>query len=687
MASHYGKERSKYGTLTGSLITWPVELTAPNNPNNPDSVASLPAGYLRCDGQKYSALDYPELAEICGTGAQAKFARLDENGDTIGTIGADEFVVPDLGSKYPRPSPSDSGSFNNIIEETANGTFIKRSGIGMQASSNVGSVAQVTYTGNFIVPSQTIPLKGKPSWTWGNDKYTDTEAVDNAGIHPHMHFSTTTRVRIQARSANTGGVITLPDINYDISGSEVTNTFNGTAIVGFGNGTGEVGGFLSPGVGSGYVAFGTSGTSPFSSLQNPRVWTVTVPFAQYTLISITSIMGNDSNGGERVNNIGEGIYITWPDGTTEPSPILPSRQDSGLTTSSYDSQYANWVPNTYPIPAQFLDGSYSTGDSFTVTFTQLVRSIGGGGADSTDPNTVGVGGEQQADVWAGGVENPPTGAPGPHPNGYDMSGIVLIGFSGGFIEDTNLTFDGNDQPGGRSYFQTASTIPVSEWLDATDGGQGPGSNQPACWAIASGGKSGTPNTSQSFLIGTQYTVYYNFCDNGCSLANLRCYCLLGDEVQYDLQNNYFGFDGTEYANYFSFFTGGCQYAGSGAAWNTSGKAPVTYQAGKQGVPYDWAGLPLADVVPINSNITEQESYPQATNMFTEVDENDVDGDPTQHNHKIIVDRGDHSFKYVTDTFLLSPEALNTTVALTPSTVASIDSASAPFVVMEYLIKT
>ncbi len=41
MAAHYGKERSKYGTLTGSVITWPVEVLSPNDPNNPDAVAKL----------------------------------------------------------------------------------------------------------------------------------------------------------------------------------------------------------------------------------------------------------------------------------------------------------------------------------------------------------------------------------------------------------------------------------------------------------------------------------------------------------------------------------------------------------------------------------------------------------------------------------------------------------------------
>ena len=132
--------------------------------------------------------------------------------------------------------------------------------------------------------------------------------------------------------------------------------------------------------------------------------------------------------------------------------------------------------------------------------------------------------------------------------------LFLLDLVVDFIEDTSLTFDGNQQPAGRSYFQTASTIPIDDWLDATDGGQGPGSNQPACWAIASGGKAGTPNTTQNFLLFTQYTVYFNFCDSGCSLSNLRCYCLLGDQVTYDLGQDYFGFEGTKYGNWYSFLS-------------------------------------------------------------------------------------------------------------------------------------
>ncbi len=99
MAAHYTRERSKYGTLTGSIIVWPVEFIAPSNPNNPDSISALPAGYLRCNGAKYNAKDYPNLASICGTGTDCKFQRFDENDDPIVELGEDEFLVPDLGSK------------------------------------------------------------------------------------------------------------------------------------------------------------------------------------------------------------------------------------------------------------------------------------------------------------------------------------------------------------------------------------------------------------------------------------------------------------------------------------------------------------------------------------------------------------------------------------------------------------
>jgi hypothetical protein len=470
MATHYTKERSKYGTLTGSIIIWPVEIPAPNNPQNPDVKNILPAGYLRCDGGKYNASQYPDLAAIIGTGTNCKFVRKDQNGDPLTQLTDEEFVVPDLGSKYPRPVPgADAGTYNNILTETQSGTFIRRSGIGVEATSNVGQVAQVTYTGKFIIPPQTISLKGKPAYTWGNNGYTDSESVDSLAIHPHMHFSTTNRVRIKPRNAPASG--------QDL-------------------------------------AFGT-------------------------------------------NN-----------------------------------------------------------------------------------------------------------------------------------------------------FQNASTIDINDWLNATKYNEGglsnssPGSNQPACWAIASGTKANTPDDINivplppPLLLGSQVITYNNFCRSGCELSNLRCYCLLNNSVSYDLANDWFGFPGTRIKQYVDsligcvpdLFNGGAD----GFGWNTSGTAPATYTSGASQVPNDWKGTSLADVLPLNSNLTETSSYPQANNIVTEVQElNYTDGvdDPTIHNHKILLTRSGHNYKIVTDTFLLEPDALNTTISLFPETEASLDAVTSPFIVLEYLIKT
>ena len=70
------KEKSKYGSGVGTIICWPVELSA-SSPNNEDNIRKLPAGYLKCDGTVYKAEEYPQLAEILGVGAASKFARRD----------------------------------------------------------------------------------------------------------------------------------------------------------------------------------------------------------------------------------------------------------------------------------------------------------------------------------------------------------------------------------------------------------------------------------------------------------------------------------------------------------------------------------------------------------------------------------------------------------------------------------
>lgn len=668
MAVHYTRERSKYGTLSGSIIIWPVEVASASNPNNEENKSVLPAGYLRCDGSKYNASDYPNLAEICGTGPNCKFLKFDENDEPLITLGENEFVVPDLGSKYPRPvSGGDAGTFNNILTENQNGNFVKRSGIGITATSNVGTIAEVTYSGKFIVPGQVIPLKGKPSWTWGTDGYTDSEAVDAAQIHPHMHFTSTSRVRIKPKSAATGGVIPLDDILINADSGSLNSSYNGTSFVGYGSGTGEYGGFTSPGFGNGYVAFGGSS----GGFQQTREWTLTLTNTGYSLLAVTSISGNDSNGGERPNNFGEGIYVIWPDGTTSASPLLPARQESGLSTSQFDSQYTSWLTQTLPVPDAYKSGT------FTLKFRQVVQATGGDGAQTGSFD----GSEQQVEPYV--------------PNAYDMYGIARVGFSGGYTEDTSLTGGENDLPAGINYFRTASTIDVEAWLNATKAtnpnNNQPGSGQPACWAIASGSLAGTQKSSQQLLspipvIINQVTQRWGWCDSGCSLNSLRCYCLLKDSVSYALQNDWFGITGTRYSNSLDSL-GLCTPLSDGVPFNTTASAPPTYTTGKPSVPVDWKGISLSDVLPLSSNFKNTNTSPQAKNVVSETEEVDITGDPTIHNHKITVVRETHNFEIVTDPFLIEPDNLNTTLLLSPSTAASIDSATSPFIVLEYLIKT
>ena len=122
------REKSKYGSGVGTIICWPVELTS-SNPNNEDNIRKLPAGYLKCDGKVYKAEEYPQLAEILGVGLASKFARRDILDQFIDTVDEDEFVVPDLGSKFLKPTTGGSaGLYINIVKNDQSGQERRRSG-------------------------------------------------------------------------------------------------------------------------------------------------------------------------------------------------------------------------------------------------------------------------------------------------------------------------------------------------------------------------------------------------------------------------------------------------------------------------------------------------------------------------------------------------------------------------------
>ena len=203
MATIYSKERSKYGNITGQIIIWPVEVNG--EIESASMKRDLPAGYLRCDGTVYNAEDFPQLAAICGTGTGGKYVRKNLANEPLQTLSDEQFVVPDLGSKYPLPTGSKGGGgqYINVRVTTEQGVEKSRSGIGIDADdiAGINGVIDVQYTGNFVIPSHDIPMRGRPSYTVGTEsgKRTEVEAVDNSALHGHAHFHQGTRSRLKAR--------------------------------------------------------------------------------------------------------------------------------------------------------------------------------------------------------------------------------------------------------------------------------------------------------------------------------------------------------------------------------------------------------------------------------------------------------------------------------------------------------
>ena len=195
MATFYARERAKYGNLTGQIIIWPVQYDG--TPDDGGNAINLPAGYLKCDGSRYFAEDYPRLAAILGTGENSKYVRKNIDGTNRDQITETQFVVPDLGSKYPEPtSGANAGVYNNIRLPNALGTEISRSGIGIESVSAIGQDVRITYSGQISVPSQEIPIRGRPSYTYaGASHYTDEEGVEENALHPHTHFHSAVRAR------------------------------------------------------------------------------------------------------------------------------------------------------------------------------------------------------------------------------------------------------------------------------------------------------------------------------------------------------------------------------------------------------------------------------------------------------------------------------------------------------------
>tara|TARA_B100001996_G_scaffold75428_1_gene55698 strand:+ start:85 stop:594 length:510 start_codon:yes stop_codon:yes gene_type:complete len=130
--------------------------------------------------------------------------------------------------------------------------------------------------------------------------------------------------------------------------------------------------------------------------------------------------------------------------------------------------------------------------------------------------------------------------------------------------------------------------------------------------------------------------------------------------------------------------------GCGNLSTSSLTVPVTYVQGAQGVPDDYAGNSLYDVLPLQSNldVNSNSCTPDCDNEMTDTLDLPREGgiDPTSHNHRVDIVKGDHTYKVKTAAISIPPENLSTTMSIGVDSSVSIDSAAAPFIVMEYLIK-
>lgn len=270
---------------------------------------------------------------------------------------------------------------------------------------------------------------GRTDWDEFSINYTQTRAniiafePASGGGLPLGHSHGITRQRLNnprmatyGNTAGPGGIDPNAPANvlYDVSDPYLQSTavYVNSALESHGSGSGEWEGFERPSIAqsSQYLAFGykSDGNLGLTTTPSTRSVTYTLDFTGYTQFFIYAIAGNDSNGGERPNNIGEGLDVIFSDGTTV--EILPSGQGYNATNGisgnfdQFDAIYTFWKAFTIDIPAALQNQPNQT-----VTIRQVIDT------SST--------GEQKDSTPAGNM------------NAYDMFGIQAVGLRGGILSE------------------------------------------------------------------------------------------------------------------------------------------------------------------------------------------------------------------------------------------------------------
>ena len=579
MATFLNQERTKIGTTTGTLIAFPQELEV-NDPNVGNSASLLPAGYLRCDGGIYNESVYPALAQVLGTGDSCAFKQ--EGQELLDT----QFQVPDLRSKFIRASSaSDQGVINDINVTNASGQVVERSGVGVNVSSNVGSVATVDMVGQFRVPPRTVTLTGNVGFT--RPRRPDEEIVSINGFLPHMHYTTTFRCRTIRRQGSD-----VFEINY----------FNNASTIGVENW---------------YDATDSGdpdGRQPACKhYQQSEVWNSGAYIAASTFASFEYYGICKGSCGGFINSCliptGKAMAIN----ATPEGECWQTYSVFGIGLIRVEMACAS---SNVTMPANYVLGAAGVGNDDIPT----AASSPGGVVQSFELYETGVNQTTQ---------------------GYATKGLGVWAYSG--------------------YGGAANT-----WNNLSDFGQGEvdmiggsGSGfRVLCRFEAWPGAGGNPTNTRYKIIA--------FIDGGTGYS-------AGDVLTFpDVQGKNIS---------------GAAATGSGGIslriFSTSFGSDATSAAAYAHETSLHQMLPVDTQVGSNNNV----AYPQVANIIETTLPFDYDGDPTSHTHTINYTTGLTNYKINIPETFISTDGMNASIAIQPETDTKIDNLIAPFVMVDYLIKT
>ena len=116
---------------------------------------------------------------------------------------------------------------------------------------------------------------------------------------------------------------------------------------------------------------------------------------------------------------------------------------------------------------------------------------------------------------------------------------------------------------------------------------------------------------------------------------------------------------------------------------------VSYGANTQDAGAYSHNTSLHDVLPIDTSVDSSNNvaYPQISNIIETTTPFDYEDDPTKHTHTITYTTGLTNFKLDIPETFISTDGMSASINIQAETDTKIDNLIAPFIMVDYLIKT